>query len=82
MLHVLSVQPVAEYRLRLRFNDGLEGEVDLSDELTGAMFEPLRNIELFRQVNIDPELHTIAWPNGADFAPEFLRNLIGQRSAA
>ncbi len=82
MLHILSVQPTAEYRLQLRFDDGVEGEVDLCAELTGTVFEPLRNVELFRQVMTDAELHTIAWPSGADFAPEFLRTLVRQRSAA
>lgn len=72
MLHILSVQPTAEYRRHLRFDDGIEGDVYLTAELSGAMFEPLRKIELLRQVTIDPELHTIAWPNGADFTPEFL----------
>ena len=48
MLHILSVQPTAEYRLHVRFDDGVEGEVDLCAELTGTVFEPLRNVELFR----------------------------------
>ena len=82
MLHILSVQPTADYRLHLQFDDGVEGEIDLSAELTGTMFAPLRDAELFRQVSIHPELRTIAWPNGADFAPEFLRTLVRQRSAA
>ena len=48
--------------------------VDLSSELHGPIFEPLRNIELFRQFVLHPELRTLVWPNGADFAPEFLRS--------
>jgi hypothetical protein len=70
----------AEYRyghtLWLRFADGLEGEVDLRGELDGEVFEPLRDEGYFRQVALDPELRTVVWPNGADFAPEFLRSLL------
>ncbi len=64
---------VAGHTVWLRFSDGAEGEVDLSQELYGPVFEPLQNVELFRQVDVHPELRTLVWPNGADFAPEFLR---------
>ncbi len=57
----------------LRFNDGLEGTVNLSQDLSGEVFEPLRDEAFFAQVELHPEFHTLAWPNGADFAPEFLR---------
>jgi uncharacterized protein DUF2442 len=57
----------------LRFNDGAEGEVDLSSEIHGEVFEPLRDIEYFRKFEVSHELGTVVWPNGADFAPEFLR---------
>ena len=61
------------HTLWLRFADGLEGEVDLRSELEGEMFEPLRDEGYFKQVVFHPELRTVVWPNGADFAPEFLR---------
>lgn len=57
----------------LRFSDGAEGEIDLSAELHGEVFEPLRNAEYFRRFIVHRELGTLVWPNGADFAPEFLR---------
>ena len=60
------------YRLRLNFEDGRVGELDLEDQLWGEVFEPLRDIEQFRDFRIDPELHTIVWPTGADLAPEYL----------
>ena len=72
---VLAVKPLPQSCLWLRFHDGLEGSVDLSRELWGPMFEPLRNPELFDQVMVDPELETVVWPNGADLAPEFLYRL-------
>lgn len=50
-------------------------EVDLKDELYGEVFEPLKDIALFKQVTVNPETNTIEWPNGADFAPEFLHEI-------
>lgn len=61
-----------DYRIWLKFADGVEGEVDLESELWGEMFEPLKEKALFAKCSIDQELGTIVWPNGADFAPEFL----------
>ncbi|MBN1942778.1 MAG: DUF2442 domain-containing protein [Phycisphaerae bacterium] len=61
-----------DYTVYLRFSDGTEGDVDLSRELHGDVFEPLRDIVLFREFSIHPEFHTLCWSNGADFAPEFL----------
>ena len=61
------------YTVWLRYADGAEGTVDLSGELSGPMFEPLRDRAVFSQLRLHPELHTLVWPNGADLAPEFLR---------
>jgi len=69
---VVEVKPLEGYRLWLRFHDGTSGTVDLSAELSGPMFEPLKDKDLFAQARIDPELETVTWPNGADLAPEFL----------
>jgi len=63
---------VADYRIRLRFADGNEGEVNLAGELWGEVFEPLKDLAVFRDFHLNPELNTITWPTGADFAPEFL----------
>ena len=76
MLHVIDVRPLQTYVLWLRFSDGAEGLVDLAAELEGTVFKPLRDPHLFAEVRIDEEIGTIAWPNGADFAPEFLRELM------
>ncbi len=73
-LHVVEARYVQDYAVWLRFNDGTCGEIDLSDELEGPVFEPLRDKDLFKRFHI--AFHTIAWENGADFAPEFLREHI------
>jgi hypothetical protein len=67
-----EVRHVKAFILHLRFADGTEGDADFADDLEGEVFEPLRDPALFRRARLDPQLHTVVWPNGADFAPEFL----------
>ena len=69
---VVEVKHVGGYRLWLRFHDGVCGTIDLTPELWGPMFEPLRDLELFAQAAVHPDCETVVWPNGADLAPEFL----------
>ena len=71
-LHVIDVVYLDQYKLRLEFNDGTVKNVDLEDELYGDIFEPLKDIEFFRKVKVNPDTNTIEWENGVDFAPEFL----------
>lgn len=73
LVYVVEARYLGGYALWLRFSDGAEGEIDLEGELWGEVFEPLKNRAYFAQVRLDPELDTVAWPNGADLAPEFLR---------
>ena len=73
---ITDARYIAGHIIRLRFNDGTEGEVDLFNELYGEVFEPLKEVGYFRKFQLHPELRTIVWPNGADFAPEFLRSLV------
>jgi hypothetical protein len=71
-LHVNHVIYLKDYQLRLEFNDGKVKDLDLKDELYGEVFEPLQDVEFFKKVYVNAETGTIEWPNGADFAPEFL----------
>jgi hypothetical protein len=73
MLEVAAAQYLDGHRIRIRFNDGAEGVVDLTDALWGPMFEPLKAPDIFRRFEVSPILHTIFWENGADIAPEYLR---------
>lgn len=70
--HVVEAKHVAGFVVWLRFRDGTQGEIDLGPELVGPVFEPLKEPGAFAQFRIHPEFHTLVWPNGADFAPEFL----------
>jgi len=70
---IVEARHTRDFTIWLRFSDGVEGEIDLADELDGPIFQPLKDPSLFRLVQLHPELHTLVWPNGADLAPEFLR---------
>ena len=61
-----------DYRVWLKFADGVEGEVDLEKELWGEVFQPLRDKARFAELSVNEDIDTLVWPNGADFAPEFL----------
>ncbi len=74
-LHITQVTYLVDYRLRLEFNDGCVKEVNLRTKLYGEEFEPLKNLDLFRRVRLNPETHTIAWPNGAYFSPGYLHEI-------
>ncbi|MFZ9737097.1 MAG: DUF2442 domain-containing protein [Prochlorotrichaceae cyanobacterium] len=71
-LHIENVEYLEVYRLSLRFSDGRTGVADLVGSLEGGVFEALKDPSLFKQVRLDEELGTVQWPNGVDFAPEFL----------
>jgi len=70
IVDVTGVEVLKGYRLRLEFDDGTAGEVDISELVSfDGVFEPLRDLDLFRKVRVEPEYGTIVWPNGADLDP-------------
>jgi hypothetical protein len=71
LVDIVSVRVVGDYTIHLVFDDGYERTVDLSDELWGEVFEPLRDRAVFAQVTIE-DGH-LRWPNGADLDNEVLR---------
>lgn len=73
MVRIRSVVPLEGFCVRLGFTDGTERTIDLDPFLRGPVFEPLReDPAVFRSVQVDPELGTIVWPNGADICPDVL----------
>jgi hypothetical protein len=74
--HVMEARHVSGHRIWLRFRDGREGVVDLDGELTGPVFEALRDVAAFKRFRVDEVFHTLVWENGADLAPEFLHTRI------
>ena len=74
---VISVEQTGPYRLRLRFDDGVEGEIDVqSTTAFEGVFEPLNDPGFFSQVRVDDDAGTIVWPNGADLDPLVLHSRV------
>lgn len=71
---VRSFEIVSGYTLRVCFDDNAEQTIDFRPILAGELYGPLRDLELFNQVRIDPEVGTLVWPNGADFDPATLHD--------
>ena len=70
---IVAAKALGDRRLHLRFEDGVEGVVDLAPNLSfHGVFEPLRDPAYFAQLRVDPELGTVVWPNGADLDPDVL----------
>ena len=75
--NVVSVAQTGPYRLRLRFDDGAEGEIDLKEAVSFVgVLAPLSDPAFFSQVRVDPEAGTIVWPNGADLDPLVLHSRV------
>lgn len=78
---VQSVEVIAPFTLRLRFDAGVERRIDFSPILAGELYGPLRDLALFNRVRLDPEVHTVVWPNGADFDPATLHDWPSREAA-
>jgi hypothetical protein len=71
---VVSFEIIAPYTLKVCFDDGHVQVIDFRPVLAGELYGPLLDERLFNQVEIDPEAHTLVWPNGADFDPAILHD--------
>jgi hypothetical protein len=71
---ITSFEITGPYRLRLSFQDGVVRTIDFQPMLAGELYGPLRDLDVFNSVSLDPEAHTLVWPNGADFDPSILHD--------
>jgi hypothetical protein len=71
---VISFEKVGPFTLRVRFDDNTSQVINFQPVLKGELYGPLSDASLFDQVRIDPEVHTLVWPNGADFDPSILHD--------
>lgn len=79
LIRVEEARHLGAHRVWVLFSDGRQGEIDLADALDGPVFEPLRDASYFGRFAVD---ETLVWPNGADFAPEFLYERLSVPSPA
>jgi len=71
---VIGFKIFAPYTLHLQFDDGTFQTINFKPILKGEIYGPLLDLEVFNQVKVDPEVHTLVWPNGADFDPATLHD--------
>ena len=71
---VTGFEIMGPFTLKVDFDDGQSRTIDFLPVLEGEVFGPLKDRALFEKVAIDPEAHTLVWPNGADFDPETLHD--------
>ncbi|CAK8712552.1 MAG: Protein of unknown function (DUF2442) [Candidatus Electronema aureum] len=71
-LHIKDAEYLEGYKVEVAFSNGQQGIADLSEALSGPVFEPLKNQAMFSSFIVDNELETLVWPNGADLAPEYI----------
>ena len=77
MIDVVEVRTLGDHRLFVRFEDGVQGEIDIAELIRfDGVFAPLRDPVRFAEVRVDPELRTLGWPNGADLDPDVLYSKI------
>ena len=80
LVDVVIVKTLGDYRLRLEFDDGVNGEVDVSKLIPfKGVFEPLNDKDFFSKVTVNRDIGTICWENGADLSPSYLRQNIEQK---
>ena len=74
-VHVVTgFEKIALFTLRVHFEDGTSQTIDFRPVLSGELFGPLADSNLFEQVRLDEEGGTLVWPNGADFDPATLHD--------
>jgi hypothetical protein len=75
MHYITDASYAGDYKLSLRFEDQQSQVVDLGPYLDGPIFEPLKDLSYFRSFELNRDIDTVAWPNGADFSPDFLYSI-------
>ena len=71
MKHILAIQTLPNHKLKLRYDDGVEGVVDLSAQVGKGVFKAWEDLEFFNQVRIG-DFGQVEWPNEIDLCPDAL----------
>lgn len=72
--HIMEFEITAPYTLRIKFDDNTEQTINFEPVLHGEIYSPLRDLSVFDQVRLDPEVRILVWPNDADFDPADLHD--------
>ncbi|MFC1496172.1 DUF2442 domain-containing protein [Candidatus Margulisiibacteriota bacterium] len=72
MHKITNVKIIEKYKVKIKFEDGIEDVLDLSDLVGSGVFSSWKNLKEFNKVTIDPQTHTLCWPNGIDLCPDSL----------
>ena len=76
MVRIETVQPLAGFRLRVRFNDGLEGVFPVEPERRGGVFLKLLDARVFNAVTVNPDFGCVEWPGGVDLCPDTMHQVM------
>ena len=82
IIHITNAKVVGSHSLELTFDNGVQKRINLRPELYGPIIEPLRDPSYIAEAFVDPDSRTVAWPNGADFAPDFLYQMESEEMPA
>ncbi len=74
IFRVTDFSILSPYTLEVKFDDATQRVINFQPVLAGELLGPLLDLTLFNQVCLAPEVHTLVWPNGADFDPATLHN--------
>jgi hypothetical protein len=82
MIRITEVKHEGDYRLRLRFEDGVDGVIDISEQVSfDGVFKSMKDLEFFKRVRINKTWGTIEWPGKIDLDPEVLyEEIVGRRA--
>jgi hypothetical protein len=81
LIDIVQATPLPNYHIHLRFEDGVEGEVDLAKLISfDGVFAQLKDPQRFNELRVNPELGTICWPNGADVDPDVLYAMVSGKN--
>jgi hypothetical protein len=79
MHNIIDVKPVGQYKISVTFEDGVSGVIDLSDLIGKGVFAAIKDPREFKRVSIDPQTHTVCWPNGIDLCPDSIYSDISSK---
>jgi len=77
---IVSCRPLPKYRVWIRFDDGLEGEVDLKHLVGKGIFKAWESVDFFNEVRVDPRSDTLTWGEDIDLDPYVLRERLSKKA--